>query len=98
MTPDIKIHVLPGGRMPERQTDGAIGFDVSLRAVVSASEMSTRNTLLRKTLFDFKKKPKDPEIARHVFETDGGLVYRMDPGESVLVGIGFVTEMPYPRF
>jgi dUTP pyrophosphatase len=26
------------------------------------------------------------------------LVYRMEPGESVLVGVGFITEMPYPLF
>ncbi len=26
------------------------------------------------------------------------LIYRLDPRESVLVGIGFVTQMPFPMF
>ena len=37
-------------------------------------------------------------MARHVIPVDGKLVYRMDPQESVLVGIGFVTEMQFPMF
>jgi dUTP pyrophosphatase len=96
---DIKIYVLPGGRLPERQTEGAIGYDVCLRAIVSPHKMDLSNPNLRHTLFDFRTVPNDPELARHICRTDGGeLVYRMDPGESVLVGIGFITEMPYPMF
>ena len=50
-------------------------------------------------MFDFKTVPKDELVARHIKEVDNGkLVYRMDPGESVLVGIGFVTEMTFPMF
>ena len=98
MTPNIRIHVLPGGEMPKRQTEGAIGYDVALRAVVSATEMCTKNTLLRRTLFNFEERPEDPTVNRHVIETEEGLVYRMDPHESVLVGLGFVTEMPFPMF
>ncbi len=33
--PQIKIYTLPGGRLPERKTAGAIGFDAAIRAVVS---------------------------------------------------------------
>ncbi len=95
----LKIYVLPGGKLPKRQTDGAIGYDVSLRAIICPREMDPHNSSLRKTLFDFETIPTDPEISRHIVKTEGGeLVYRMDPGESVLVGIGFVTEMPYPMF
>ena len=37
--PEIDIHVLPGGQMPKRQTEGAIGYDVYLRAIVSPFEI-----------------------------------------------------------
>ncbi len=98
MQPQIKIYLLPGGHIPERQTDGAIGYDVYLRAIVSAAEIDSSNPNLRRTLFDFKNLPEDALIARHVKEINNKLVYQMDSGESVLVGIGFVTEMPYPLF
>ncbi len=95
---EVKIHVLPGGHLPERKTDGAIGFDVYLRAIVSATEMDSKNPNLRKTLFDFKNVPDDKVTAKHVIEANGKLAYRMDPGESVLVGMGFITEMEFPMF
>ena len=48
------------------------------------------------------KMPENLDVERHVAEwpTDSGrsLVYKMAPGESVLVGIGFVTEMVFPMF
>ena len=102
--PNIKLHILPGGLMPVRKTDGAIGYDVALRAIVSATEMDMVQPHLRKTLFDFKTVPEDQEIAQHgknlKSEVDQGgpldYVYMMDPGESVLAGIGFLSEMPFP--
>ncbi|MBI2263545.1 dUTP diphosphatase [Candidatus Berkelbacteria bacterium] len=98
-SPTIKIHVLPGGRMPERKTDGAIGYDVYSRVIVSPFEMDPSNPRFRLTLFDFVNYPKDPVIASHaVKREDGGYNYRMEPKESVLVDIGFVTEMPFPLF
>ena len=99
----VRIHLLPGGKMPERKTSGAVGFDASIRAVVSSTEMDPTNPILRKTLFDFNEVPKDnPYIERHVVIVPGQsgnqLAYQMDPGESVLVGIGFITEMEWPMF
>jgi dUTP pyrophosphatase len=94
----VRIYTLPGGKMPERQTAGAIGYDVCIRAVVSPSELDPLNLNLRKTLFDFKNRPDDELIAQQVFLVDDELVYRMNPGESVLIGIGFVTEMIFPMF
>lgn len=95
----VKIHILPGGKMPIRRTDGAIGFDVFLRAIVSAKEMDEKNPTLRRTLFDFQNLPKDSTIwGNHIKSSEDGLVYRLRAGESVLVGIGFITEMPYPMF
>ncbi len=101
--PRIELHILPGGRAPERKTKGAIGYDAYLRAVVSSSEMDERNSNLRKLLFDFENPPKDPKIRKHIHwvsDEKGGkeMVYRMQPHESVLVGIGFVTAMPFPLF
>lgn len=37
---EIEIFVLPGGRMPERKSEGAIGYDVYARAIVSETEQS----------------------------------------------------------
>ncbi|MBU0647837.1 hypothetical protein KJ855_01510 [Patescibacteria group bacterium] len=82
-----------GGRMPERKSNGAVGYDAYLRAVVHHAKKDPENPILRKTLFDFKSYPKDHAIRRHVHEVNGELVYRMDPDESVLVGIGFGTDM-----
>ncbi len=101
--PLVKIYVLPGGKMPERKTDGAIGYDVFLRAVVSPADMDSGNKVLRKTLFDFKNIPADnPDIERRIVvsPTEGGneFAYRMEPKDSVLVGIGFITELEFPMF
>ncbi|MEI6528630.1 MAG: dUTP diphosphatase [bacterium] len=94
----VSIFELPGGKIPERKTGGAIGYDTYLRAIVSAHDMDKENPNLRQTLFDFKTRPTDPKVARQVFKVRGELVYRMRPHESVLVGIGFVTKMPFPMF
>lgn len=99
----VKIFRLPGGIAPKRQTEGAIGFDVYARAIVSPADMDPANPNLRKTIFDFQNIPIDERVRGQVFELPNGsggreLVYRMNPGESVLVGIGFVTEMVFPWF
>ncbi|MFZ5391525.1 MAG: dUTP diphosphatase [Patescibacteria group bacterium] len=93
---DVKIHLLAGGQLPERQTEGAIGFDVRIRAIVSATEMDINNPHLRKTIFDFKKIP--PELKKRVTKKSNSLIYLLKPSESVLVGIGFITAMPFPMF
>lgn len=100
----IKMVVLPGGIMPRCKTPGAVGYDAYVRAIISLDEMDPENPLLRKALFDFKTMPSDPETARHVMEgprDDGDgleLMYILKPHEAVLVGLGFLTEMPYPLF
>jgi dUTP pyrophosphatase len=101
--PDFKVFVLPGGTMPERKTDGAEGFDCGLRAVVSSFDMDHGNKLLRKTIFDFTNIPKDDlkvqsRIALMPTENGNELTYKLEPGESILVGVGFVIEMPFPVF
>lgn len=102
--PCVKIHVLHGGILPERKSKGAIGYDVCIRAIVSPYEMDPVNQKLRKTLFDFRTMPEDPVIASHVvirFREDSKneeYMYQMTAGESVLVGLGFTTEMLFPMF
>jgi deoxyuridine 5'-triphosphate nucleotidohydrolase len=94
----MRIYTLPGGRMPKRQTAGAIGYDVYVRAVVSDKDMDPDNPNLRETLFDFKNPSKYEYIDQQVCDVDDELVYRMKSHESVLVGIGFVTQMIFPMF
>jgi dUTP pyrophosphatase len=95
------MHVLPGGREPRRQTDGAIGYDVYTRAVVSPHGMDAVNPRLRKTLFDFGS-IIDPSVADKIeMHTPEGknapeLTYRLDVGKMVLCGTGFATAMPFP--
>jgi len=65
--------------------------------------MDPGNPILRKTIFDFKAIPNDnPHIERHIVNhpTEDGneLAFRMDKGQSILVGIGFITEMEFPMF
>jgi len=101
--PDIKIFILPGGVMPERKTREAEGYDASLRAVVSPFDMDPDNKLLRKVIFDFENVPKDDLVTQGRIELTPGengneMAYRIGPGESVLVGVGFVVEMPFPVF
>lgn len=101
--PPVKIHLLPGGKMPEMKTEGAIGFDVAIRAVVSPSEMDPANPTLRKALFDFENVPtNNPYVERHVIvvpsQAENLMAYQMEPQESTLVGIGFITEMEWPMF
>ena len=96
--PDVKLHVLPGGIMPKRQTEGAIGYDVHLRAIVSPFDMDPKQPSLRKTLFDFQSMPDDPNIAERVRVQGSGVVYKMKPREFTLFVIGFVIEMPFPIF
>lgn len=99
LTPDVKLFVLPGGKHPERKTHGAIGYDVFLRAIVSVKDKDPMIPHLRKCLFDFEKPPEDSMTSYHIQkDEEGDPVYMLGPGESVLVGIGFVTEMSFPLF
>lgn len=93
---DVPVYVLPGGKLFERQTDGAIGFDAYARAIVSTKEMDPNNPILRKTLFDFKNYPTDRTVADMVDSDDGGWMYVLEPGKSVHVGIGVLMAMPFP--
>ena len=87
--------------MPKRKSKEAIGYDVCLRAVVSADKMDKKNPYLRETLFDFKH-IVHPSIKDFVDRRVCGgkknreLVYRLEPGKMATCGIGFVTQIPFP--
>ena len=101
LCPEVKILVLPGGTMPARKSKKAVGYDTSVRAIVSAHEMQPPEKRLRKTLFDFDK-VVDPSVARLAGreipyeKTEPEPTYRLDVGEMAVCGIGFATEMPFP--
>lgn len=103
-SPSIRIYVPPGGNLPVRKTEGAIGYDAHARAIVHPKNKDGSNPNLREALFDFLELPRVGEIRSHVERMpksngDGTeLTYRLDPNESVLVSIGFVTDMPLPMF
>lgn len=68
--------------MPELGSDGASGFDVFARVTQDEEKRDPKNQDLRLPLWE-------------LMLGDGkGLSYKLKPGESVLVGIGFVLEMP----
>lgn len=103
----VDLCLLPGGKMPVRMTDGAVGYDVSLRAIVSPIDMDEENTNLRKTLFDFsdtnkvstKLKEKGYSLMVNGDTDDERVVgFVLKPGASVLVGIGFLTAFKLPWF
>lgn len=97
--PDVKIFILPGGKMPERKSAGAAAYDVFARAIISprAEDNDPKNPNLRKTILDFSNMPEDWEMAKKCFHNPMGyydLIYRMAPEELVFIGVGIVIEMP----
>jgi dUTP pyrophosphatase len=61
--------------------------------------MEPENPVFRRTIFDFKNMPNDPEVASRIVKDEKrGLGYRMKRGESVTIGIGCVTAMRFPMF
>ena len=93
----IDIHVLEGGKMPERKTDGAIGYDVYARAIVSETEKDPFDDRLRRTEFDFHTVPGSAWLQEHIIPDPDDAdkwAYVLRPGEHVLIGVGFATALP----
>lgn len=93
-----KLHLLPDGIIPKRQSKGAIGFDVSARVVVCPFEMDSQQPHLRKTLFDFHNQPANRKVRKYVRIKKKKSYYILKPGKKVLIGIGFISELPFPWF
>lgn len=94
---EIDITVLPGGKLPERKSDGAIGYDVYARAIVSETEQDDFDDRLRKTVFDFHTVPSSPWLQEHIIpdpDNEDKWAYVLRPGEHVLIGVGFATALP----
>lgn len=98
----IDMHVLPGGRKPERKSGGAAGYDVYARALVNEfGETDPRDSRLRRTEFDFFTVPESPEMQEHIIpdpDSDEKWAYILHPDEHVLIGAGFATALPYSMF
>lgn len=93
----IEISVLPGGRLPERKSEGAIGYDVYARAIVSEIEQDDFDPRLRKTVFDFKNVPDSAWLQEHIVpdpDKEDSWMYVLRPEEHVLIGVGFATALP----
>lgn len=54
---NYRIELLEGGQAPRRCTDGAIGYDLYARAIVSAHDSDPCDSRLRLTIWDFSKGP-----------------------------------------
>lgn len=94
---EIEIVVLPGGRMPERKSEGAIGYDVYARAIVSESEQDPYDDRLRKIVFDFSTVPESAWLQEHIVndpDDPDKYAYVLRPGEHILIGVGFATALP----
>ncbi len=94
----IRAFLLPGGTLPARQTDGAVGYDVYARAVVCPHTMDETRPYMRKTLFDFATWPDPSDLPRKNVRLDATPRYMLYKGEKVLVGIGVALEIPFPFF
>jgi dUTP pyrophosphatase len=93
----IEIVVLPGGKLPERKSEGAIGYDVYARAIVSETEQDLYDDRLRKTLFDFYNVPSSATLQEHIVQDpddDNKWAYVLHPGDHALIGVGFATALP----
>lgn len=94
----IEAVILPGGKKPERKSEGAIGYDVYARAIVSETETDEADSRLRKTIFDFQTIPTSAWLQEHIVpDPDDGSkwAYTLHPGEHALIGVGFATALPY---
>lgn len=94
----VKFVVLPGGKLPERKHDGDAGVSCYTRAIIIARP-DPKNPNMRETWWDFTLKGQPYHKALHDgesrFGTDSkGHHYRLLPGESVSIGLGFNVEIP----
>ncbi len=83
--------------MPERKTDGAIGYDVYARVIVAEDgRMDPDDNRLRQTLFDFETVPEGASLQEHIVpdpDDKSRWAYQLEPGDHCLVGVGFATAL-----
>ncbi|MBU1039107.1 hypothetical protein KKC17_02675 [Patescibacteria group bacterium] len=98
MIKNVKILLLTGGKIPKLGTPQSAGYDVYPRCIVSLSEMDKQSPYLRKNLFNFKSRSDNEQINKNIIQENGQLIYNLMPNQSVVLGIGFITEMPSEMF
>lgn len=100
----VRIFVLPGGKMPERKSAGAVGFDVFANTIVSPTLMDESTPYLRRPLFDFRSDGSGLEgynkvfISRKSDNPDYPWEYGLLPTKHALIGIGYCIKMPFGMF
>lgn len=103
----VGVHKFEGGSLPVRQTDGAIGFDAFARAIVDPRSKATIDNPLRRTMADFNRTSGwsdrlDPDLKDWAVDDPNSRPDRyaieLPPGERLMVGLGFATDMKYPMY
>lgn len=103
----VDIHAFQGGLLPERKTDGAIGFDAYARAIVDPTKPATDSNPLRGLVGDFQKdgpnwKSSVNESIRDWVDDDPmdetKYVVNLPRHKRLMVGLGFATRMIFPAF
>ena len=89
LTKDLKVFVLPGGRMPERRK-GAEGFDAFHRAIV-AKEHEHEKFPMRSKKWDFSGKAVGLLPNRVYYGTSP--FYRAAESEMVVLGLGIIVDL-----
>lgn len=102
---DVEFYVFPGGQLPVRQTELAIGYDAYARAVVDPLSKPRDDNPLRRTMADFDKKQDGWESRLddklHDWLVDDPInedqyAVSLPPGERLMVGLGYATSMAFP--
>ncbi len=101
-----EIFVFPGGKLPQRQTEGAIGFDAYARAIVDPASKPSAQNPLRRTVADFNRIDGwedllDSSVQDWIVEDPndpGKYAVALPPNERLMVGLGFATSMEFPMY
>lgn len=96
------MFLISGGRLPTRGSKEAMGYDVYPRAIVDVACFDEKLFYTRKSLFDFTEPEKSHPFYSRIVEASLPNIgvswgYRLEPGEIIHVGIGFVAELPNDR-
>ncbi len=93
LNPKVKIHVFPGGVMPQMKSEDGYP-DISVRAICS-HESDPANSSMRKTLFDFDSEP-DESLPLYYAECFPRMQqFRLHSHKEVTLACGFALDYPY---
>ncbi len=98
--PIVKMMPVGDGKLPQRMSSGAIGFDAYLRAIVDPEEVDPDKPYIRKTLFNFTEFPKDEHVKQyHRFNYESQKhEYLLLPGKNIVIGLGYIAQVPFPYY